>query len=69
MAEREKGIIERGQVAEVKDGSYIIASLDRDGIVTPPLLPISETDMYLPGDKVFYFYFSDGSGRVICRFS
>lgn len=68
MAEREKGAIERGKILAVEDGGYTIASLDRDGITTPPLLPVSESDTFSPGDRVFYFYFRDGTGRIICGF-
>ena len=40
--EREKGIIERGTILEAKDGGYTVASLDRDGIITPPLMALEE---------------------------
>ena len=62
---REKGIIERGEIVSVDQGKYKIASLDRDGIITPPMLPIDDKE-YAVGDKVYYFYFKDGTGRIIC---
>ena len=38
--EHERGIIERGKVTAVSANGYTVASLDRDGIETPPLRPI-----------------------------
>ena len=70
--EREHGIIERGKVIETATTGYRIASLDRDGIETPPLKPIEsgqnsgETPTYNVGDMVYYFIFRDGTGRIIC---
>lgn len=67
MKEREKGTIERGKVLSVTGEGCTIASLDRDGITTPPMLPVNETETFSPGDKVYYFYFHDGTGRIICK--
>lgn len=68
--ERERGVIERGKVIEVAESGYRIASLDRDGIETPPIKPIESgqgiTPVYAVGDKVYYFFFHDGTGRIIC---
>ena len=70
--EREKGIIERGEILEQSAGGYIIKSLDRDGITTPPLRTIQDGQAgvtppaYAVGDKVYYFIFKDGTGRIIC---
>ena len=65
--EREHGIIERGEVIEVKTGGYVIASADRDGIITPPLGPLESGHSYSVNDKVYYFIFKDGTGRIICK--
>lgn len=65
--EREHGIIERGKILEVKETGYIIASYDRDGIITPPLRALDDNKSYSEGDMVYYFIFRDGSGRVIER--
>ena len=59
------GMIERGTVSTVSNGAYTIASLDRDGIMTPPLLPLNTEDSFSVGDRVYYFYFADGTGRII----
>lgn len=63
---RECGIVERGTVQEVSEGKYTVASIDREGIITPPMLPLMEGDSFSEGDKVVYFYFNDGTGRIIC---
>ena len=59
-------MIERGKILSVSNGEYIIASLDRDGIVTPPLKPVQASDTYSAGDMVYFFYFKDGTGRILC---
>lgn len=61
------GNIERGIVKTVTDNGYSLASYDRDGIETPPLKPIDEKT-YSVGDKVYFFYFHDGTGKIICGF-
>lgn len=63
--ERERGVIERGQVVETGANGYAIQSLDRDGIKTPPLKALEEGQSYSVGDKVYYFIFKDGTGRII----
>ena len=60
------GIIERGTVTEITDGKYSVASIDREGIVTPPMLPLMDGSIFSVGDQVVYFYFDDGTGRIIC---
>ena len=65
--EREKGTIERGEIASVSDGLYTINSLDRKGITTPPMASVDGRS-YLVGDRVYFFYFADGTGRIICGF-
>lgn len=62
--EREYGIIERGEVLEATQDGYIIASIDRDGIITPPLKALIGGKSFSVGEKVCYFIFKDGFGRV-----
>ena len=62
------GIVERGEIVEVVLGRYKIASFDRDGIITPPLEPMMEGQIYTAGDKVYYFIFGDGTGKILCGF-
>ena len=58
--------VERGKVLTVTgDGTYIVASLDRDGIETPPIRALMNGDTYTVGDMVFFFLFSDGMGMII----
>ena len=70
--EREHGIVERGKVLTVATAGYTIASLDRDGIETPPIKTIQHGQagvtppVYAVGDIVYYFIFKDGTGRIIC---
>jgi len=49
----------------VDDDKYTVASLDRDGIETPPIKALTDDDTYTVGDTVFFFLFSDGMGRII----
>ncbi|MDO4647634.1 MAG: hypothetical protein Q4B26_03205 [Eubacteriales bacterium] len=60
------GRIERGVVKEVTADGYIIASLDRDGITTPPILSAYQNMTFEVGEKVYFFYFNDGTGRILC---
>lgn len=64
--ERERGIIERGMILEKTDDGYKIASIDRDGIEIPPIKPLEDGQTYAAGQKVYYFAFGDGTGRIIC---
>lgn len=66
---KESGIgrIERGQIVKVSEEKYTVRSLDRDGITTPPIEAIN-AETYSPGDKVYFFYFNDGTGKIICGF-
>lgn len=63
--EQSRGAIERGMIRTVSEEGYAIASLDRDGIETPPLKPLSG-GVYRQGDRVYFFYFPDGTGRILC---
>ena len=64
--QREHGIIERGKVIAVSDGKYTVKSLEREGITTRPIQPLFDGATYDVGDKVTYFVFNDGTGRIIC---
>lgn len=58
-------VIERGRVRSVAATGYEVASLDRCGIVSPPILSIDGKE-YAVGDMVYFFLFSDGTGKIIC---
>ncbi len=59
-------IIERGKVLTVKVEGYTVASLDREGIESPPIFPMDGRS-YTVGDTVYYFLFRDGTGRILCK--
>ena len=63
--ERIGGHIERGKILAASEEGYRIASLDREGIETPPL-EAADGKAYLEGDKVYFFYFPDGTGKILC---
>lgn len=56
--------LERGYVADAKEGKYRIASYDRHGITTPPLGSFHD-DTFSIGDKVIFVLFPDGSGKIL----
>ncbi len=65
--ERYGAMIERGVIVELDPNGYIVKSLDRDGITSPPLQKICEDELSV-GDTVCFFLFNDGTGRVACLF-
>lgn len=67
MTERQIGTIERGIILSCENDGYTISSIDRNGITTPPMLSLDKTESFSEGDKVYYFIFHDGTGRVICK--
>lgn len=60
------GTVQRGKVLTAESGEYTIASLDCDGIITPPIKPLKSTDTYAVDSMVYFFYFKDGTGRILC---
>lgn len=58
--------LERGVISRSTEDGYIVQSLDREGIVTPGIWPVDGTE-YQAGDRVVFFLFRDGTGRVLCR--
>ena len=56
--------VERGQVTEAKEDGYIVTSYERPGVITPPMKGINNEE-YSAGDRVFFFLFNDGDGRII----
>jgi len=61
--------IERGWIAEASDGLYRVASYGRDGLVTPWIMPLDPEAEYTAGDKVYFFLFNDGTGRILGSFT
>ena len=64
---RETGKIERGEIICVNDNGYEVRSFGRDGITTPPMQALMTGDTFSAGDKVCFFYFNDGTGRIIYK--
>ena len=58
-------MIERGRIVESSPEGYSVESLDRQGISSPPIIAISDTE-YTVGDMVYFFLFVDGTGRILC---
>lgn len=58
-------VMERGVIVQADGELYTVASLERDGIETPPIPAVNET--YNAGDRVFYFLFRDGTGMILPR--
>lgn len=59
-----QGFIERGFITSITDTGYVVASCDRDGIVSPPLTPINN-ELLSEGDLVLFVLFKDGTGKII----
>ena len=64
--EKIHGFIERGRITSALESGYIVASCDRDGIVSPPLTPINN-DTFSQDDLVLFVLFQDGTGKIISR--
>ncbi len=58
------GFIERGSIKEAAQAGYIVESLDRKGIISPPIQPINDST-YTQGDMVLFVLFRDGTGKII----
>ena len=58
--------IERGTILSASTDGYKVKSFDRDGIITPPIKPISTDTTYTVGDTVYFFLFLDGTGKILC---
>jgi hypothetical protein len=56
--------IERGWVVEKIGTAYRVASLTRDGIISPPI-PAMGTGEYTADELVYFFLFEDGTGAIL----
>lgn len=59
-------VIERGKISTVSINGYTVESLDRQGITTPLITGIDDTN-YTVGDIVLFFLFRDGTGKILCK--
>lgn len=62
---RNGALVERGTIRSIESAGYIVASLDRKDIISPPLGAIGED--YAVGDMVLFVLFSDGTGKILCK--
>ena len=62
---RNGALVERGVITGIESAGYIVASLDRKDIVSPPIGAMD--DYYAMGDMVLFVLFSDGTGKILCR--
>lgn len=61
--------IERGIVLKKQGSLYTVKSYGRDGLVTPEIAALAGGgEPYSAGEKVFFFLFDDGDGRILGRF-
>lgn len=56
--------VERGRVLRVSDGRAVVESVDRDGLITPPIMILAGLTVS-DGDTVFFCAFEDGTGLVL----
>lgn len=66
MEKKTGATIERGIITGTEDGEYTVKSFDRDGIESPPLAPL-DNESYTKGDRVYFFLFPDGTGKILCH--
>lgn len=55
--------VERGRILREEGGLFVVASLERDGIVTPPL-PVYGGGALAAGDLAYFALFRDGTGLI-----
>ena len=60
--------IERGVVTAVNGDTYTVESYDRPGIIAEEIGSVDEDATYSEEDKVCFFFFPDGTGKIICGF-
>jgi len=65
MGGRERGLpgamIERGKITAAEDGAYTVESYDRPG----KEIILNAAEEYSAGEKVYFFSFPDGEGKII----
>lgn len=59
-------VVERGTISAITADGYEVKSMDRNGIVAPNITGIHD-EAYSVGDRVYFFLFRDGTGRILCR--
>lgn len=62
---RNGALVERGIITAIVSAGFIVESLDRKDIISPPLSAIGGD--YAAGDMVLFVLFSDGTGKIIAK--
>ena len=61
-------VVERGTIKEISGTNYVVESIDRKGITTPPIPKVPwDEDTYSVGDTVYFFVFCDGDGMILSK--
>lgn len=63
--ERYGAPVERGIIKEITEHGYIVQSIDRYGIETPPIKQIHNEKLSVE-DRVYFYLHGDGTGKIIC---
>lgn len=59
--------VERGRILKITEQKYVVASLSRSGITTPPIPAMDAQAEYAAGDTVYFILFGDGHGCVMAK--
>jgi len=59
--------VERGEITKIENNLYVIKSMTREGVITPAMGTIDEKK-YEIGDRVYFFMFNDGKGKILAGF-
>lgn len=59
--------VERGKILKITEQKYVVASLSRSGITTPPIPAMDVQAEYETGDTVYFILFEDGHGCVLAK--
>lgn len=59
--------VERGKILKITEQKYVVASLSRSGITTPPIPAMDAQAEYAAGDTVYFILFEDGHGCVLAK--
>jgi len=62
------GFLERGRITDVSEDGYTVESLDRKGIISPPLGTLGILGQtFSVNDMVLFVLFHDGTGKIISK--
>lgn len=59
--------IERAKITKAENGVYSLESYDRPGITAEGITGFPSENVYSVGDKVYCFFFRDGTGMILCK--